>query len=249
MNETDSGSVVGAVRRAFEKEARLGPRFELERVSFESGGTLVLEGDVASIAEKKLALLRAAAVPDVTALVDRVHVTPAAQASDRHIRAQLRRLFAEDANFSDIELREDVAAGPVSTSFRAVSGSRESAIGRIHLEVEGGVVTLNGVVPTLVRKRLAGAMAWWIPGVCDVVNGIAVDPVEEDSPDQIEEAVRVVLDRDPAIDAAQIRVGVRARVVRLTGAVPSKAMRAKAESNAWAVFGVDDVINEIVTRT
>jgi osmotically-inducible protein OsmY len=92
-------------------------------------------------------------------------------------------------------------------------------------------------------------MAWWIPGVRDVVNGIAVDPPEEDGPDQIEEAVRVVLDCDPAVDAAQIKVGVRAKIVRLTGLVRSEAMREKAENNAWAVFGVDDVINKIVARS
>jgi osmotically-inducible protein OsmY len=82
-----------------------------------------------------------------------------------------------------------------------------------------------------------------------VINGIAVNPPEEDGPDQIEEAVRVVLDRDSAVDAAQIKVGARARVVRLTGLVRSEAIREKAESDAWAVFGVDDVINEIAVRS
>jgi osmotically-inducible protein OsmY len=168
---------------------------------------------------------------------------------DRHMRAQLRDMFAQDSDFSDLELREDVAAGVLAMEFKPVAGAIEGSGGRIDIEVEGGIVTLNGVVPTLVRKRLAGAMAWWIPGVRDVINGIVVDPPEEDGPDQIEEAVRVVLDRDPAVDAAQIKVGVRARVVRLTGLVRSEAMREKAESDAWAVFGVDDVTNEVAVRT
>jgi osmotically-inducible protein OsmY len=136
----------------------------------------------------------------------------------------------------------------LATEFKPVGGSTDNARGRIDIEVEGGVVTLNGVVPTLVRKRLAGAMAWWVPGVCDVVNGIAVDPPEEDGPDQIEEAVRVVLDRNPAINAGQVRVGVRARVVRLTGLVRSEAEREAAENDAWAIFGVDDVVNEVALR-
>jgi osmotically-inducible protein OsmY len=54
-----------------------------------------------------------------------------------------------------------------------------------------------------------------------------------------------VLDRNPAVDAAQIRVGVRAKVVRLTGVVRNESMRETAESDAWAVFGVDDVINKL----
>ena len=249
MTGTDSARlIVEAVTLAFHKEPRLGPRFKLERIAFESGGTLVLQGYVATLAEKKLALLRAAAIPGVSSLVDRVHLTPSAPASDRHIRAQLRELFAEDPNFSDIELREDVAAGVLATEFKPVSGLHESTGGRVDIEVEDGVVTLNGKVSTLVRKRLAGAMAWWIPGVRDVVNGIVVDPPEDDGPDQIEEAVRSVLERDRAVDAAQIRAGVRVRTVRLTGLVPSEAMRAKAENDAWSVFGVDDVVNQIAVR-
>ncbi len=246
---TDSGGeIIDAVNLAFHKEHRLGPHFRLDRIVLENGGTLVLEGNVSSLAEKKLALLHAAAVQGVSSLVDRVHVATAAPQSDRHMRAQLRELFAADSNFADIEIREDIAAGVLSTAYKPVSGSREGVIGRLDLEVEDGVVILNGTLPTLVRKRLAGAMAWWIPGVRDVVNGIAIDPPEEDGPDQIEEAVRVVLDRDPAVEASQIRAGARERVVRLTGLVPSQAMRTKAESDAWAVFGVDDVINEIAVR-
>lgn len=249
MTQSDAAqNIIDAVRRAFREEPRLGPRFKLDRIAVESDGTLALEGNVACLAEKKLALLRAAVVPGIVGLVDRVHVVPVTPAGDRHIRAQLRQMFAQDPNFSDLEIREDVAAGVVATEFRPVAGSVESASGRIDIEVEGGVVTLNGAVRTLVRKRLAGAMAWWIPGVRDVINGIVVDPPEEDGPDQIEEAVRVVMDRNPAFDATQIKIGVRARVVRLTGLVRSEATREMAENDAWAVFGVDDVIDEIEVR-
>jgi len=34
----------------------------------------------------------------------------------------------------------------------------------IYSTVEDGVVTLNGRVPSLSHKRLAGALAWWNPG-------------------------------------------------------------------------------------
>ena len=40
-------------------------------------------------------------------------------------------------------------------------------------------------------------------GCRDVVNGIIVDPPEEDAPIQIEEAVRIALDKDPLVDASQ----------------------------------------------
>jgi osmotically-inducible protein OsmY len=88
-------------------------------------------------------------------------------------------------------------------------------------------------------------MAWWVPRVRDVVNGIEVDPPEEDSPDMIEEAVRAVFEKDPLVNASQIRVGVRNTWVRLTGAVATNAERDAAERDAWCILGVDNVLNEI----
>jgi osmotically-inducible protein OsmY len=88
-------------------------------------------------------------------------------------------------------------------------------------------------------------MAWWVPGVRDVVNGIAVEPPEDDGPDMIAEAVRVVLEKDPFVNASQIRVGVRNTVVRMTGLVTSQTERDAAERDGWCIFAVDNVINEI----
>jgi osmotically-inducible protein OsmY len=239
--------IVEAVRQAFRKEPRLGPGFDLADVAVERDGVLRLRGDVASLAQKKLALLRAAAVPGSMGIADNIRVA-APPMSDREIRARLREMFARDADFADIDVREDVAAGVLKTDYRPVSGAGGEARGRIDIEVEEGVVTLNGAMPSLVRKRLAGAMAWRVAGVRDVINGLAVHPAEEDSPDQIEEAVRVVLERNRALDAAQIKVGVRGRTVRLTGLVHAQGERQAAEDDAWAVFGVNDVINNIDVR-
>jgi osmotically-inducible protein OsmY len=119
------------------------------------------------------------------------------------------------------------------------------ARGAIEVEIEDGVVTLNGQVPGLDDKRLAGVLAWWVPGSRDVINGIAVEPPEDDSDDAILEAVRLVLEKDPFVDASEIRVGVRNALVRLTGLVPSEAERDMAEFDAWYVFGVDRVDNRI----
>jgi osmotically-inducible protein OsmY len=46
--------------------------------------------------------------------------------------------------------------------------------GSIVVEVKDGVVTLNGEVPSLTHKRLAGVLAWWVPGVKSVVNRVEV---------------------------------------------------------------------------
>jgi osmotically-inducible protein OsmY len=246
-NEMAKGSrdrkIVEAVQCAFREEPRLGPAFHLDRVGIEADGALLLQGEVAGLAQKKLALLRAAAVPGVTELVDRVHV--AAEAPARHLRSQLAEIYAREAAFAGFEVREDIASGVLETEFEPVDGAAGGAGGCIDIEVNEGVVTLNGKVPSLMHKRLAGVMAWRVPGVRDVINGIAVEPFEEDGPDQIEEAVRVALDNNLDVDGSQIRVGVRGHVVRLTGLVSSERARELVEADAWAVLGVDDVINEI----
>jgi osmotically-inducible protein OsmY len=76
-----------------------------------------------------------------------------------------------------------------------------------------------------------------------VINGIAVEPPEDDSDEAILEAVRLVLEKDPFVDASQIRVGVKNALVRLTGLVPTEAEREMAEFDAWYVSGVDKVDN------
>lgn len=239
--------IVEAVRRAFREEPRLGSGFDLARIAVERDGALYLQGEVASLAQKKLALLKAAAVPGSRGIVDNIHVA-ATPMNDLEIRARLREMFAQAPDFADLDVREDVAPGALRTDYRPVSGAGGEARGRIDVEVDSGVVTLNGFVPTLVRKRLAGAVAWRVAGVRDVINGLAVLPNEEDSAYEIEEAVRVVLERNRAVDAAQIKVGVRGQTVRLTGLVHSEDERQAAERDAWAVFGVNDVVNDIEVR-
>jgi osmotically-inducible protein OsmY len=129
-----------------------------------------------------------------------------------------------------------------------VRASPIDTAGVVVVAVSDGVVTLNGRVRGLDEKRLAGVLAWWVPGSRDVVNGIAVEPPEDDSDDAIAEAVRLVLEKDPFVNAGQIRVGVRRSVVLLQGLVPSESERNMVEYDAWYVFGVDRVVNEIQVR-
>jgi osmotically-inducible protein OsmY len=78
-----------------------------------------------------------------------------------------------------------------------------------------------------------------------VINGLAVDPPEEDTDDEITDAVRLVLEKDRFIKADQIRVRTRNRVVTLEGLVPNTTIREMAEFDAWYVFGVDRVVNRL----
>ena len=159
---------------------------------------------------------------------------------DDEIRVHVRDAMIEEPAFERLEIRE-----LVGEQFQLMRGAPQGKRGNIDIEVRDGIVTLNGSIPGLTSKRLAGVMAWWVPGVRDVVNGLEVDPPEEDNPDMIEEAVRVALEKDPLVNASQIRVGVRKTWVRLTGAVAANAESEAAERDAWCVFGVDNVLNEI----
>ena len=227
---------------AIRSESRIGPHFKPARLEIADDGTATTEAEVETIALKRLVLERVAGTPGITALIDRVHVKPAVPKSDDGILDDLRKAFYDEPAFRQLALKQ--------LKNGATQGVREAfdSPGReIVLEVNDGVVTLNGRVPSLATKRLAGVLAWWVPGSRDVINGIAVEPPEEDAPIRIEEAVRIALDKDPFVDAEQVRVGVRHRTVRLTGVLPREA-RDAAEWDAWYVFGVDDVINEIEAR-
>ena len=108
-----------------------------------------------------------------------------------------------------------------------------------------GVVTLNGMAESLSHKRLAGVLAWWVPGSRDVVNGIEVSPAMADNDDEVVDAVRLVLEKDPLVNASQIKTRCRNLVVTLDGTVATENGRMAAEADAWYVFGVYGVINKL----
>ncbi|HSM40404.1 MAG TPA: BON domain-containing protein [Afifellaceae bacterium] len=224
-----------SVRSALLSENRI-DMFELSNVSFTDDHALIVEGIVASVKAKKLALERIGALPDVDLIIDRLRVRPAEAMSDSGIRAHLRGAYLQEPSFAGLAITQEAD--------RAVSAPPEPG-GTLDYSVADGIVTLNGSVPGLASKRLAGLLAWWVPGSRDVINGLSVAGDEEDSPQAVEEAVRIALEKDPFIDAGQIRVGARHHVVRLTGIVATDVQKDMAENDAWATFGVDDVINEI----
>jgi osmotically-inducible protein OsmY len=230
------------VRAALESE----PRVDLHRhplaLDF-ADGDLILEGEVADVAAKKLALERAAAVSGVSTIVDRLRVIPAEAMADDALRQAVVKAFLQEPAFAELALHEET-----NGRLDVVRASPVDIGGVIVIAVADGVVTLNGWVRGLDEKRLAGVLAWWVPGSRDVVNGLAVEPPETDSDDAIAEAVRIVLEKDPFVDASQIRVGVRRAQVLLQGLVPKPAERSMAEQDAWYVFGVDKVTNEIRVR-
>jgi len=112
------------------------------------------------------------------------------------------------------------------------------------MEVRDGVVTLNGQVPSLSHKRLAGVLAWWVPGTREVINGLEDVPPEADNDDELIDAVRLVLEKDPFVNASKIRVSAKDWVITLDGLVPTEAMKQMAERDTGYVLDVKSVVNK-----
>ncbi len=237
LGMSDKKEVLKKVRAAFEIAPHINPHsFPVQMAFSESDGALTLEGAMESIAAKKLALELAIAVPGVKGIVDRMTVVPAAPMSDAEIRDHLRNALIEEPAYRDCVIRSS------RETFRTPA---EQVIGDIEIRVEGGAVLLEGRVPSLSHKRLAGVLAWWIPGSANVLNCLEVSPPEEDSDDEMIDAVKLALEKDPFVNADQISIGARNGVITLEGLLPNEKEKEMAEFDAWFVFGVDRVINKI----
>lgn len=205
-------------------------------------GVATLTGETEDIAAKKIALEIAGAVPGVSAIVDRLHVQPAEQMEDGEIRDHVCNTLLSEQLLEAYAVRT-LVKGSMETVRESVT-----PFGAIEVEVNNGVVTLNGQVGSLSQKRIAGVLAWWVPGSSDVVNGLEVSPPEEDNDDEVVDAIRLMLEKDPFVNAAQIRVTCRSYVVTLEGLVSTESERRMAEADAWYVFRVDRVKNLLQTK-
>jgi osmotically-inducible protein OsmY len=181
-------------------------------------GSIVMEGMVASVGLKKRALLLAMGIEGVTGVVDRLRVSPSVRMSDDEIRDHMTDALTQESSLSGLG---------------------------IGIEVRDGVVDLEGRVSSLSHKRLAGALAWWVPGSLDVINSIEVNPPEADTDDELIDAVRLILEKDALVDARSIRVSAAGYVVTLEGVAGSASERASAEDDAWFTWGVNNVINKM----
>lgn len=186
------------------------------------GDAVVLEGTVDNIAEKKrslfIAMATAMGAEGITGVVDRVRVRPSREMTDLEIRNHMRDAIAGEQSLSSYD---------------------------ISVEVADGVVDLEGTVDSLTHKRLAGVLAWWIPGSTDVINSLEVDPPEEDSEDEIADALRIVYDKDRLVKPEAVSVKVRGFVVTLTGTVSSEVERDAARDDAWYIWGVNEVVDKL----
>lgn len=207
-----------------------------------SDGSLLIDGEVSDVSVKRRMLRKAATAVAPRSIIDRLHVRPATPMEDGMIGDLVRDALIEEPALADCRICIFVKSRP------ELARDPPAPAGAIDICVKDGVVTLDGEVSGLGQKRLAGALAWWVPGSRDVVNGLRISPDEEDNDGEITDAVRLVLEKDPFVNADQIRVTTRNAIVSLDGLVPTVAERDMAEHDAWYVFGVEDVVNRVAVE-
>lgn len=239
---THQDQILIAVRAALEREPRINLHQYPVRMGF-SDGVLTLEGEAEHVAAKKLALELAIAVPGVTGIVDRLHVAPATRMGDGAILDAVRDALLQEAGLQNctIQLKR-------KGTWETVREASVTPQGVIQVSVTEGVVLLDDHVTSLIQKRLAGVLAWWVPGSRDVINGMEVLPLQDDSDEEMAKAVHLVLEKDPFVNVERIRVGVKKAVVTLEGDAPSAPQKEMAEFDAWYVFGVERVDNRLEVR-
>jgi hypothetical protein len=123
----------------------------------------------------------------------------------------------------------------VATELQRISGG-----GPVSATLDGGVVTLSGVVKDEARRILIEQELLALPGVTDVRNHLHV-PLPGGPP---AEQLRSLFEK-AKIDASAIEASVATGVVTLRGKAATWFDRDAAERLAWMLPGVHSVDNRI----
>jgi len=234
--------LMDAVRAALEKC----PEVNIHDSSIEltvQDGVLIMTGEVPDIIARRVAHLAAVQALGAERVQDELRVTPAVRHSDAEIARFLERLLMQESAFRDYQ--NMVIAGASVQQAGTGNAPRDQAI---RASVRDAVVTLEGAVGSLTHRRLAEVLAWWTPGTCGVRNFLHVTPDELDTDAEVTDALRIILEKRPSLDAAAIGIRVKDRRVTLDGVVASEAQRRMAEESAWYVLGVHGVNNRLQVR-
>jgi len=238
---TQESDVSKEVKAALEVD----PRVDLHRfpiqVVHDGDGRVRLEGEVESIAAKRVAMALAQRVSGIERVIDALRLVPSEPRGDGEIRDAYARGLQQQPELRNCTLRQD-HRGKLEMVQEAHS---DWPSGEVTFSADEGVVSLEGKVISLSHKRMVEAIAWWTPGCRDVVNRLQVVPAEEDNDDELADAIRLVFEMDPLVHADQIGIHIQRGVVTLAGLLQRDEERRMAEMDAWSVCGVTEVRNQI----
>ncbi len=118
---------------------------------------------------------------------------------------------------------------------------------RIHIEVSGGWVTLEGSVDWGFQRMAAQDVIADLAGVGGITNLIAVGPAMP--AEEVKQKVEAALEHDSGAFRRRIIVEARGDCVTLWGSVCSPEQREAAERAAWSAPGVRDVSNHVTVES
>lgn len=190
--------------------------------------TLRLEGEVANIIAKRKARRIAMQLSGLMIIEDRLRLRPGERRNGKALQDALVDALSQEPAFRDIAVRAGHTAPDGADQW-------------IGIDVDGCVACLDGQVGSLSHRRLAEVIAWWVPGSCNVQNHLRVRPAEQDNDDEISDAIRMVLEKDPMLHAENITIHTRERQVTLEGLVHGPEQRRMAVYDCWYVPGVHAV--------
>jgi osmotically-inducible protein OsmY len=175
-------------------------------------------------------------VPGVDGVDDELRVQPTEKRGDDTIIDAVVKTMMSEPVFRDYTLLKQ-------------AHHSEPINGRlIIVNVNDAVVRLVGQVESLTHKRLADVLAWWTSGVADVDNRLRVFPGQMDTDSEINDSLRIVLEKDPSLNPDEIRAETRDHVIYLNGVVHNETEREIAERDAWCILGVHEVTNALEVR-
>ena len=116
---------------------------------------------------------------------------------------------------------------------------------KVKVEVDRGIVTLSGHVPTVADRYSAEADARLVKNVITVDN-----PIEDTQPEiipdrELQDTVTKALDWTPDIETEGLEISVKAGTVTLRGTVPTYWQKLRAHLKAAKIRGVIHVLDEI----
>ncbi len=231
-------AILDQVQEALQKETRFDVnRFPLQLALHE--GTLVLSGTLPDIRAKRHVVHLVQTVALGMEIIDHLNVTSVVH-EEGTLRGEVIRSLSAEPSFSELALllRLD---GEIEV---LREGRGESFV---EIRVTGGTVELRGQVGSLSHRRLAEVLCWWSLGCERVDNFLQVTPSEIDNDDEVSDALRMAMEKDPLVHAEQISIEVHNGTVTLYGYVPSQEEKRLAELDAWYIPGVHEVVNDVQT--
>lgn len=198
------------------------PRIEIESCNLtmtSETGAVTLAGKVPSVAAKRLAVRLAQGVAGVARVNDELRVTAPNPMGDLEITDHIRHAFIQEGNLEETNIVIDT-------------------------DPDGGVI-LRGQVHSLIQRRLAEVLCWWVPGVTDVRNLLVVSPAEQDNDDELKDNLVIIMEMDALVNPRNFQISVTNGEVRLRGRASSETERNAAEKDCWYTPGVVNVVNEL----